>query len=105
MTVDTNVVGLGLDSLERLDVVARVEAEFGIRIPEMVLVELETCREIAAAIGEQLAAVKTNGDPVIPEYYDFAKIPEIVQLDKNYPDVNGCGRGKSVFYGSRDYQQ
>ena len=97
LTVDTNVVGLGLDSLERLDVVARVEAEFGIRIPEMVLVELETCREIAAAIGEQLAAVKTNGDPVIPEYYDFAKIPEIVQLDKTIQMLMDAGEGNPFF--------
>ena len=50
LTGDTNIIGLGLDSLERLDVVARVEAEFGIRIPEVVLIDLETCKEIAGAI-------------------------------------------------------
>ncbi len=97
LTADTNIIGLGLDSLERLDVVARVEAEFGIRIPEVVLIELETCKEIAGAIKEQLSDSEKNGESVVGEYYDFDKIPELVQFDKTLKMLADAGEGNPFF--------
>ena len=97
LTVDTNIIGLGLDSLERLDVVARVEAEFGIRIPEAVLIELETCKEIAGAIREQLSDSEKNGESVVGEYYEFDKIPELVQFDKTLKMLADAGECNPFF--------
>ncbi|MCX8049078.1 MAG: AMP-binding protein, partial [Methylohalobius sp.] len=41
---------LGMDSLSRMELLARVERHFGIRLPEHVLAETETPRDLLAAI-------------------------------------------------------
>lgn len=49
--LDTNIVAdLGLDSLERLQIANTLEMIFGGRFPEAVLAQVETCREVTAAI-------------------------------------------------------
>jgi acyl carrier protein len=51
LTLDTNIVtDMGLDSLERLQIASSLEETFGGRFPEDVLAEIETIREVAAAI-------------------------------------------------------
>ena len=54
VTVDTNIIHLGLDSLERLDIAQSLQTAFGGRIPEEVLQEVETVREVAEAIQEHI---------------------------------------------------
>ena len=46
LTLDTNIVELGLDSLERMEIVSSLEEAFGARFPEQVLPTIETCREV-----------------------------------------------------------
>ena len=43
LTLETNIVELGLDSLERMEIVASLEDTFGGRFPEQVLPQMETC--------------------------------------------------------------
>ena len=43
LTLDTNIVELGLDSLERMEIVSSLEEAFGARFPEQVLPTIETC--------------------------------------------------------------
>ena len=50
MTIDSSIVELGLDSLERMEIVAALEEQFGGRFPEEVLTQIETPREVAAAV-------------------------------------------------------
>ena len=47
---DTNIVELGLDSLERMEIVAELEELFGGRFPEQVLLDMETCGQVVEAI-------------------------------------------------------
>ncbi len=50
LTLDTNIVELGLDSLERTEIAFNLQEAFGGRFPEHVLDEIETIREVATAI-------------------------------------------------------
>ncbi len=76
---DTNIVELGLDSLERIEIANLVCDHFGASFPEEVLEEIETCQAVAAAICQHLTPrldkcqhCNSNGDSYritdIPEY-------------------------------------
>jgi 8-amino-7-oxononanoate synthase len=85
LTLDSNVVELGLDSLERMEIVANLEEAFGGRFPETILPHIETCREVAAAVqkylGTKHAASGERAEKEIPPGdYRFAQMPEYLQL-------------------------
>ena len=50
LTLDSNIVEMGLDSLERMQIAHTIEETFGGRFPEDVLAEIETCRDVALAV-------------------------------------------------------
>ncbi|MGW8257603.1 MAG: AMP-binding protein, partial [Thermoguttaceae bacterium] len=50
LTLDTPIVETGMDSLERMEIVASLEECFGGRFPEEVLPEMETTRQVVAAV-------------------------------------------------------
>lgn len=102
--IDTNIVHLGLDSVERLDIAHTLEEAFGGRLPEDVLQEIETVRDVAAAIQEHIGVEPTNGMPAggrgsksrisgpIPEsYFDLTKFPEFVLLDEQTKQMETSG--------------
>lgn len=87
---DTNIVELGLDSLERIEIVTALEETFGGRFPESVMQEMETCGQVVEAIQEHLggelakakSARPTNA--IIPdEDHIFTKSPEYLRLQQN----------------------
>jgi 8-amino-7-oxononanoate synthase len=97
LSLDTNIaVDLGLDSLERLQIANALEITFGGRFPEAVLSQIETCREVAAAIETHIGrepkrrptpAQEANQAPphgverdIQEEDYTFAKMPEYRRL-------------------------
>ena len=86
ITLDSSIVELGLDSLERMEIIASLEETFGGRFPEDVLPQIETCREVAAAVETYLGSTpRLPGDqPVIhevpPENYRFEYFPEYLKL-------------------------
>ena len=94
VNLDTNIVHLGLDSLERLDVAQSLERAFGGRIPEDVLQEIETVREVAEAIQEHIGREPVTGDyenldqlpnkkidgPIPESFFKLEKMPEFVRL-------------------------
>ena len=96
LTLDSNVVELGLDSLERTEIAVRLQEMFGGRFPEDVLAEIETVREVSLAIQTYLgskpvgganqdarpAHQPTNGaNREIPlEDYQFGEMPEYKRL-------------------------
>ena len=85
LTIDSNIIELGLDSLERLEVANALEDAYGGRFPEAVLREIETCREVALAVEKYLGAevhqAQRPADYQVPvECYKFDKMPEYVKL-------------------------
>ena len=96
LTLETNIVELGLDSLERIEIVAAIETEFGGAFPPDVLPQMETCRDVVVAI-ERFLRPRQGQDPrpdklTIPdEYFQFEKTPEFLRLQANLaqPDLYG----------------
>ena len=89
----TNIVELGLDSLERMEIVASLEETFGGRFPDAVLPTMETCGEVVEAIQTHLGgqAVERDSQPqecqVAEEDYIFSKSPEYARLQANKEHV------------------
>jgi 8-amino-7-oxononanoate synthase/acyl carrier protein len=106
LTLDTNIVELGLDSLERMEIVASLEESFGARFPEQVLPQIETCREVSEAIldhmpvkdqfrGQAAAAPSVAEIPV--DAYDIAQFPEVRALEQNFAMVREAGLENPYF--------
>ena len=104
VNIDTNIVHLGLDSVERLDIAHTLEENFGGRLPEDVLQDVETVRDVAAAIQEHIGVEPLNGKPVsgrgsksrisgpIPEsYFDLTKFPEFLLLSDQQKQFESTG--------------
>ena len=95
ISLDSNIVEMGMDSLERLEISHSLEETFGGRFPENVLSEMETCREVALAVQncigtevkqarqEVAASASTKKHQVAPEDYLFAEMPEYKRLLEN----------------------
>ena len=56
VSLDSNIGDLGLDSLERMEILAALEERFGGRFPEDVMPELETCRQVLEAAENYLGS-------------------------------------------------
>ena len=104
LSLDSNLLDLGLDSLERTEVAFSLQQTFGGRFPEDVLAEIETCREVALAIQKyigqepqqprRLAAGAGNGQSraeVAPETYQFALLPEYQRLKQTMAMLTATG--------------
>ncbi|MEM8947281.1 MAG: aminotransferase class I/II-fold pyridoxal phosphate-dependent enzyme [Planctomycetota bacterium] len=87
---DTNIVELGLDSLERMDIVHALEETFGGRFPEVVMQEMETCGQVVEAIQQHMGgdvvkakSAKPSTVEIDEENFVFTKSPEYLRLQKN----------------------
>ncbi|GHT41258.1 hypothetical protein FACS189443_2770 [Planctomycetales bacterium] len=92
LTIDTDITELGLDSLERMEILASLEDRFGGQFPESILSELYTGRQVLDAILIHLGTgprkppshsqTSESGESVsVPEEnYDIAKFPEYQRL-------------------------
>ncbi|MDO8312083.1 MAG: aminotransferase class I/II-fold pyridoxal phosphate-dependent enzyme [Sideroxyarcus sp.] len=83
LTPDTPITALGLDSLQRLELVAALEKTFGGHLPDAAYCNVQTLGELAQATQRHLidgpkAAVLAGLVPT--EHYDFAQFPEYTQL-------------------------
>ncbi len=95
MTIETNIVELGMDSIERMEIVAALEDIFGGRFPEAVLTTMETCGEVVAAVEQYLGKIpqqKTSKPAEIPqENYRFELYPEYIALKQNIAAIKAAG--------------
>ncbi len=97
LDLETNIVlDLGLDSLERMQIAHSLEQTFDGRFPEHVLPEIETVREVAAAIERYLGKKRIRRDlvptetglkpadsrQVEEEDYRFDQLPEYRRLKR-----------------------
>ena len=104
LTLDTNIVELGLDSLERMEIVASLEESFGARFPEQVLPTIETCREVTEAIldhmpteGHQQAKAARVVAEITPDAYKIEEFPEVRALEQNFAMVRDAGLENPYF--------
>lgn len=68
LSLDTDIAGMGLDSIERMEIVAALEQEFGGRFNEEAILSMETCRDVVKQ----------------------------VRLSLNLPEVNDLGAGANL---------
>ncbi|MFM8436247.1 MAG: non-ribosomal peptide synthetase, partial [Planctomycetia bacterium] len=104
LTLDTNIVELGLDSLERMEIVASLEEAFGGRFPEQVLPQIETCREVTEAILDHMPlesakrAEVTKASIDIPaDTFRIEEFPEVRALEQNFAMVRNAGLENPYF--------
>ena len=104
LTLDTNIVELGLDSLERMEIVASLEEAFGARFPEQVLPLIETCREVTEAIidhmpaesREKMQATRTAVE-IPADAWKIEAFPEVRALEQNFAMVRDAGLENPYF--------
>jgi 8-amino-7-oxononanoate synthase len=83
LTPDTPITALGLDSLQRLELVAALEKTFGGHMPDTAYTQVETLEELVQAVQKHLIdspRTTVPAGPVPSEHYDFAQFPEYTQL-------------------------
>ncbi|MHC4179142.1 MAG: aminotransferase class I/II-fold pyridoxal phosphate-dependent enzyme, partial [Planctomycetota bacterium] len=103
LALDSPIVETGLDSLERMEILASLEERFGGRFPEHVLPELETTHHLVDAVleylgGEPRSRIRRPADAVIsPETYRFERFPEYVELRRNLDLLESSGIGNPFF--------
>ncbi|MDR2116869.1 MAG: aminotransferase class I/II-fold pyridoxal phosphate-dependent enzyme [Planctomycetaceae bacterium] len=99
LTLETDITELGLDSLERMEILASLEDRFGGQFPESVLPELFTAQQVLDAVLIYLGSglrkpvhEEKNISREIPEEYDhIEKFPEYQVLKANLEMVQKTG--------------
>ena len=102
LELDSSIVELGLDSLERMEIVAALEDHFGGRFPDQVIAEMYTCREVIDAVQKHLVDARdTRGASraveIPPEVYRFDRYPEYIKLKENLEMLESTGLGNPFF--------
>ncbi len=103
LTLETNILELGLDSLERMEIIAALEDTFGGRFPEDVLPQMETCREVVEAVEAYLGKApkkrtpRTSAEGIPPENYRFELYPEYLALKQNMQAIQSTGLANPYF--------
>jgi 8-amino-7-oxononanoate synthase len=103
LTLESNIGELGLDSLERMEILASLEERFGGRFPEDVMPELETCRQVLEAVELYLGSGRNREkhDPsrTIPSAsYSFDKFPEYLKLKESLDLLDEVGLANPFFH-------
>ena len=86
ITLDSDITELGLDSLERMEILASLEDKFGGQFPESILPDLLTAREVVDAVrkhlghGMKVAEREKKLYEVTDASNDFSLFPEYIEL-------------------------
>lgn len=97
LTVDSDITELGLDSLERMEILAALEDRFGGQFPETVLPTLFTAREVVDAVRKYLGGGRMFEEKEAKSYkidetcYDFSKFPEYLAIHEKMELANRLG--------------
>jgi 8-amino-7-oxononanoate synthase/acyl carrier protein len=102
LELDSSIVELGLDSLERMEIVAALEDHFGGRLPDQVIAEMYTCREVVDAVQKHLVNGRdtrgaSRAGEIPPEDYRFDRYPEYIKLKQNLEMLESTGLGNPFF--------
>jgi len=85
LTPDTPLAALGLDSLQRLELAARLEKTFAGRLPDTVFSQARTLEDLVQAVRKHLIDGPRPDIPagqIPPEHYDVARFPEYDELKR-----------------------
>jgi len=100
LTLETDITELGLDSLERMEILASLEDRFGGQFPESILPELYTAQQVLEAVLIYLGTGprkpsdlnKNRSLSEIPEEdYRIEKFPENLRLKVGLDMIRGMG--------------
>jgi 8-amino-7-oxononanoate synthase len=86
LTPDMPLNVLGLDSLQRLELVASLEKTFGGHLPDTVFGQAQSLGDLANGVQKYLiddSKVGATAGRIVPEYYDFTQFPEYTQLKRH----------------------
>jgi len=86
VTPETSISSLGLDSLQRVELVAALEESFGRHLPEAVYSQATTLGQLAAAVQKHLIdhpRIDTLAREVPAENHDVALFPEYLELKRH----------------------
>lgn len=100
VTPDTPLTGLGLDSLQRVELAAMLERTFACRLPDTEFNPAQTLGELAHAVQKHLdgrTKLDTLTGQIPPEYYDFASFPEYGEL-KRYERMLKAVVGENPYF-------
>jgi 8-amino-7-oxononanoate synthase len=102
LELDSSIVEMGLDSLERMEIVAALESRFGGRLPDQVVAEMYTCREVIDAVQKYLVDARdsrgTPGAVAIPEEdHRFDLYPEYIKLRQSFEMLEATGLTNPFF--------
>lgn len=104
LTLESKITELGLDSLERVDILTALEDRYGgRRFPDELLPDLETCRQVVDAVEQYLdagqgpSARRSSSADVSAENCRFDRYPEYLALKKNLDMVEASGLGNPFF--------
>jgi 8-amino-7-oxononanoate synthase len=103
LSLDDAVTEIGLDSLERMEILASLEERFGGRFPEEILLDLHTCRQVVEAIVKHMGTTPREKTAipstlVIPEdTYRFEQFPEYLKLRERLQFAVTSGVGNPFF--------
>ena len=100
---DMKIVDLGLDSLERMEIINALEETFGGELPEEVLPRIETSRQVAQAIVQHLGVRRVDQPghrryaTIPPEHYRLEQMTEYVQLKRTLALLQSSGLPNPYF--------
>lgn len=110
LSLDTDIAGMGLDSLERMEIVAELENEFGGRFNEEAIMTMETCRDVVEQVKKCLLGESDGGathrpppHPAAPTNSESSK--PSTDLSQNASEPRGIRKGDYVFGESPEYQR
>ena len=97
MTLDSSIGESGLDSLERMEILSTLEERFGGRFPVQSLEDLETPRQLIAAVENTLAATcrprHRPEAPARPRRHPARNVPAW----NSFPNTCNCASGWTWF--------
>jgi len=103
LTLDSRITEMGLDSLERMEILSALEERFGGRFPEAILPDLETARQVVEAVETYLGSepqarrFAAAGVEIPEETYRIAQFPEYVQLRRTLDTAEAMGLENPFF--------
>lgn len=98
--MNTDLLSLGLDSLERMEIIASIEDAYGVQFPDHILPTLKTCREVTEAVEIYLGGEPRSqavADDVPAEMYSFAALPEYRQVKQTADELESLGMPNPYF--------
>ena len=103
LTAESSIVEIGLDSLERMEIIAALEETYGGRFPDSELMEMETCRDVAEAVDKFLGGTprakpqQHSAEEIPPEQYRFERFPEYLRLQDSHEELRVAGLRNPYF--------